>query len=157
MCGFSPNMPQRNWDPVKNLCKCRVNSPHKINCDPKMRWCTVFLRTIKYIELSLWQWHCWFPRHTYIRPTSSRPYLLGCLKVVFQDPWSFGYHILHFHRLTVVFIEATWMRWREAKSWSLLQLIQNNYFSSTKLRLIKSAAIGAVTKCIIILNSESCH
>ena len=98
------------WDPVKNLCKCRVNSSDKINCDPKMRWCTVFLRTIKYIELSLWQWHCGFPRHTYIRPTSSRPYLLGRLKVVFQDPWSSGYHILQFHRLTVVFIEATWMR-----------------------------------------------
>ena len=95
------------WDPVKNLCKCRVNSSHKINCDPKMRWCTVFLRTIKYIELGLWQWHCGFPRHTYIRPTSSRPYLLGCLKVVFQDPWSFGYHILHFHRLSCLLSETT--------------------------------------------------
>ena len=95
------------WDPVKNLCKCMVNSPHKINCDPKMRWCTVFLRTIKYIELSLWQWHCGFPRHTYIRPTSSRPYLLGRLKVVFQDPWSSGYHILHFHRLSCLLSETT--------------------------------------------------
>ena len=52
------------WDPVKNLCKRMVNSPHKINCNPKMRWFTVFLKTIKYIELSLWQSHCGFPRHT---------------------------------------------------------------------------------------------
>ena len=52
------------WDPVKNLCKRMVNSPHKINCNPKMRWFTGFLKTIKYIELSLWQSHCGFPRHT---------------------------------------------------------------------------------------------
>ena len=25
------------WDPAKNLCKCMVNRPHKINCDPKMK------------------------------------------------------------------------------------------------------------------------
>ena len=95
------------WDPVKNLCKRMVNSPHKINCDPKMRWFTVFRGTIKYIELSLWQSHCVFPHHTYIRPTYSRPYLLRPLKVVLQDPWSSGYHILHFHRLFCLLSKTT--------------------------------------------------
>ena len=46
----------------------------------------------------------------------------------------------------------------EVKRSEILEFVAaDSKFSSTKLRLIKSAAIGAVTKCIIISNSESCH
>ena len=46
----------------------------------------------------------------------------------------------------------------EAKRRKILEFVAaDSKISSTKLRLIKSAAIGAVTKYIIISNSESCH
>ncbi|CAH3041876.1 unnamed protein product, partial [Porites lobata] len=40
MCSGNPrsqHATEELWDPVKNLCKRMVNSPHKINCNPKMR------------------------------------------------------------------------------------------------------------------------